>query len=157
MDPNKTKVSTVMSRDVVTAVQGDSLASVVERMLSNNISHVPVVDDDRQLVGIVSKTDIVSDKALAGDTEATEEPVKVLRRGVRYGLGPGFHLEVAPEVTVGDVMTPVVVSIPDTASLGQAAALMSSHQVHGLPVVSKRRGLVGFISTLDITSWVARS
>ena len=157
MDANKTQVASVMSRDVITAKQDDTLASVIESMLSRNISHIPVVDQDRTLVGIVSKTDIVSNGALNGDTREAEAPVKTLRRGVRYGLGEGFHLEVAPDITVKEVMSPVVYSVEDTDSLGAAAALMSTHQVHGLPVLSKRRGLVGFISTLDITSWVARS
>lgn len=157
MDPNKTKVAKVMSRDVVTAAEGDSLASVMEAMLSRNISHVPVVDEDRALVGIISKTDIVSDRAMSGETREVARPVKMLRRGIRYGLEDGFHLEVSADVTVGDVMTPAVVSIADTASVVQAAALMANHRVHGLPVVSKRRGLVGFISTADITNWVARS
>lgn len=157
MDPKKTMVSSVMSKKVVTAAQGDSLAKVMEAMLSRNISHVPVVDEDRALVGIISKTDLVAERALAGDTEESPSPVKVLKNGIRYGLGSGFHLEVAPEITVGDVMTSTVVSIADTASLGEAATLMSKHRVHGLPVISQKRGLVGFISTADITSWVARS
>lgn len=157
MDPNKTRVSSVMSRDVVTAAPGDSLTSVMESMLSHNISHVPVVDAKRAVVGIISKTDLVGFRHLSGDTEELEAPSKSLKGGIRYPLGPGFHLELAPDVTARDVMTPVVHSISDRASLGQAAALMAAHQVHGLPVISARRGLVGFLSTLDVTSWVARS
>ena len=157
MDANKTKVSSVMSRDVVTVEAGDSLAKLMDAMLSRNVSHVPVIDERRALVGIVSKTDLVSDRAMRGDTAEQAEPVKTMRRGVRYTLGAGFHLEVAPEVTVADVMTSQVISIADTASLSQAAALMASHRVHGLPVISKARGLVGFISTADVTQWVARS
>jgi acetoin utilization protein AcuB len=157
MDPNKTKVVSVMSRDVVTARGGDSLASVMEAMLSRSISHVPVIDGERALVGIVSKTDIVSDRLIQGETREAPHPKKTLRRGVSYTLDDGFHLEVAPDVTVGEVMTPVVVSISDQATVGEAAALMTAHQVHGLPVISKSRGLVGFISSLDITSWVARA
>jgi CBS domain-containing protein len=157
MDPNKTKVSSVMSRDVVTAKGGDTLASVMEAMLSRSISHVPVVDSDRGLVGIVSKTDIVSDRHLQAETHETTVPKKMLRRGINYTLEAGFHLEVAPDITVDEVMTPVVVSISDQASVGEAAALMAAHQVHGLPVLSKSRGLVGFISAFDITSWVARN
>jgi CBS domain-containing membrane protein len=156
MDPNKTKVSTLMSRDVATASSHDSLTSVMEAMLQRNISHVPVVDDERSVIGIVSKTDLVNDRLAQGDTDALPAPVKRLRRGVSYPLGAGFHLEVDPTATVADVMTPYVVSISDRATVGEAATLMAAHQVHGLPVISKRRGLVGFISTLDIASWVAR-
>lgn len=58
---------------------------------------------------------------------------------------------------VGEVMTPVVISISEGATLGEAAAQMTAHQVHGLPVISERRGLVGFTSSRDVTRWVARS
>ncbi len=157
MDPNKTRVSSVMSRDVVTTAPDASLTSVVESMLSRNVGHIPVVDSKGAVVGIISKTDLVGFRHLNGDTREVEVPSKTMKRGVRYDLGPGFHLEVAPEVTAADVMTPVVHSVSERATVGQAAALMSAHQVHGLPVMSARRGLVGFVSSLDVTSWVARS
>ena len=108
MDPNKTKVASVMSRNVVTAKGDDSLASVMETMLTRSISHVPVIDEARGVVGIVSKTDIVSDRLLQGDTRETALPKNTLRRGVSYALGDGFHVDVSPDVTVNEVMTPIV-------------------------------------------------
>lgn len=47
------------------------------------------------------------------------------------------------------VMTSPVISIEATMSIKDAARLMLARRVSGLPVVSKRGGLVGMISEAD--------
>lgn len=53
-----TKVSDVMTRDVVTADVNDTTAEVAQLMVHNGINRVPIVKDG-QMVGIVSRSDIV--------------------------------------------------------------------------------------------------
>ncbi len=52
--------------------------------------------------------------------------------------------------TVGDVMTPNPISISAAASLAEAAALLSSRQISGLPVVDDGGSLVGVLSQTDL-------
>ena len=58
--------------------------------------------------------------------------------------------------TARDLMTPLVFSLPEDTPLSQAAALMAYEGVHRIPVVAADGSVVGVVSTLDVTRWVAR-
>ena len=60
-------VGSVMSTDVVTCACGDSVDALMASMTQRRIRHLPVVDDARALVGIVSIGDVV--KARLGQLE----------------------------------------------------------------------------------------
>jgi CBS domain-containing protein len=49
-----------------------------------------------------------------------------------------------------DIMTTEVVSVPSTATVFEAAALMARHHVSGLPVVGEDGSIVGIISEGDL-------
>ena len=55
-------VSTVMSRDVVTCRVGDAIEALMLAMTERRIRHVPVVDDDGALGGVVSIGDVVKNR-----------------------------------------------------------------------------------------------
>ncbi len=53
------EVTTAMSASPITARHNDPLAHVAQLMLSNQIHHIPIVDDGKRLVGMVSSIDFV--------------------------------------------------------------------------------------------------
>jgi len=55
-------VSTVMSRDVVTCRSGDAIEALMLAMTERRIGHVPVIDDDGGLGGLVSIGDVVKNR-----------------------------------------------------------------------------------------------
>lgn len=57
---------------------------------------------------------------------------------------------------VETIMMPVAFSLPEHASIGRAAALMASEGIHRLPVHDEDGAVVGIVTPLDITRWVAR-
>ena len=157
LDPDATPVAKIMARQVTTAQPDMMLGSIIEAMLTRDISHLPVVDEDKKIVGILSKTDVVRDRLTRGDTEEVPTNLKVpIKRGGGYGIGGGFHVMADPGVTVGDVMSARVVTLAADATVADAARSMAQNRVHGLPVVDARRRLLGFVSSLDVTRWVAK-
>lgn len=58
--------------------------------------------------------------------------------------------------TVREIMMPHAMTLPATATLATAAALMSHEGFHHLLVVDGERALLGVLSTFDIVRWVAR-
>ncbi|KOX91709.1 hypothetical protein AMS69_16470 [Haloarcula rubripromontorii] len=60
VDPTETTVADHMTRDIVTASPDTTLSAVAARMRANDISHVPVVDDEDRVTGILSATDLTS-------------------------------------------------------------------------------------------------
>ncbi len=64
--PLDAPVSEVMSRDLIVAKEGDSIASVANRMLEKWIRHMPVIDDSGRPIGIVSIRDVLRYIAASG-------------------------------------------------------------------------------------------
>jgi CBS domain-containing protein len=60
-------VGSVMSTGVVTCACGDSVEALMASMTDRRIRHLPVVDDERAVIGIVSIGDVV--KARLGQLE----------------------------------------------------------------------------------------
>ena len=59
--------------------------------------------------------------------------------------------------TVASIMMPMAFTLPETASLSRAAALMAFEGVHRIPVVSSDGRVVGIVSSLDIARWLAQN
>lgn len=62
-------VSTVMTRDVVTCAEGDTIAYLMEKMTTGRFRHLPVIRDGR-LVGLVSIGDVVKARIAEAEFEA---------------------------------------------------------------------------------------
>lgn len=79
-DPCQTAVSEVMTIDVVCCHEADDIRAAAKLMQEAQLRRLLVVDDDGQLVGIVSLGDLVlqtGDEKLAGETlEKVSEPVE---------------------------------------------------------------------------------
>src|SRR5262245_7383237 len=65
------KVSSVMSTDVVTCRSDDAVESLMLSMTERRIRHLPVVDDDGVLGGVISIGDVV--KARLGQLETENQ------------------------------------------------------------------------------------
>jgi len=58
--PETTRVSDVMTTDLVTAQATDSVSQVTKMMLTGKFRHIPVVDADNDLTGILSLRDFMA-------------------------------------------------------------------------------------------------
>lgn len=69
------RVATVMTAEVITCTPDDSIESVMQTMTGRRIRHIPVVDDDGLLIGLVSIGDAVKHRLdeMAEETEAMRE------------------------------------------------------------------------------------
>ena len=56
--------------------------------------------------------------------------------------------------TVGDAMTPSHLSLPPTAKLGEAVALMAWKGVHRVPIVTATGEVLGVIGAIDVIRWM---
>jgi CBS domain-containing protein len=54
-----------------------------------------------------------------------------------------------------DVMMPLVFSLAETATVGQAAALMAAEGIHRVVVTARDGSLLGIVSSLDVMRWLA--
>lgn len=73
INPDEDQIAMLMSRVIITAKADDEIETVAVKMIDNNVRRVPVVNDDGELVGIITSFDLVS-KALA--TMENNNPVE---------------------------------------------------------------------------------
>ena len=72
------RVSDLMSGDLVTARADDDVRKLMDRMKAEQIRRIPVVDDNNCLIGIVAQADLAlegpSDRAVGDVIEKISEP-----------------------------------------------------------------------------------
>ena len=77
-DPNSVRVSDVMSTNLRTAKENDSVDDVMSLMGEQQVRRIPIVDERGALVGIVAQADVVlegkSDKKAERTIEKISEP-----------------------------------------------------------------------------------
>jgi CBS domain-containing protein len=59
-NPRSTKVAEVMSRDPYTATPNADVELVIQTMEEHQVRRVPITEDDRRLIGIVSQADVAT-------------------------------------------------------------------------------------------------
>ena len=72
-DPNNTRVSEIMTKDVATCRVNDEAHRTTQLMEEHQVRRIPVVNDNGQLAGIVSQADVAT---RMGEPASTAEVVK---------------------------------------------------------------------------------
>ena len=75
-------VATVMTRDIVLCTGADQLSDVSRRMKERHLKTIPVVDDDKRPVGVLTARAIL--RALLGDAEFDEAQLVDYVKGIGY-------------------------------------------------------------------------
>jgi CBS domain-containing protein len=113
------EIKDTMMRSVETVEPDESLCEAARKMASQNIGLLPVWQDGA-LVGVVTDRDIVV-------------------RAVARGFDP-------EQTIVEEVMTSMVVSLPESSDLEDASDLMETKHVHRLVVIDDKAMPVGIVS-----------
>ncbi len=124
-------IESVMSKELITALPSESLADARARMQANQIHHLPIVDDDGQLVGLITLTNLLA----ATDSILRDQENRI-------------H---ANEILIEDVMVIDVATIDEQAGLRQAALFLEKHRIGCLPVVTNGE-LKGIITDTDFVA-----
>ena len=131
------RVSDLMSRQVVAVRREDDLATLRDLMIDHDIRHVPVVDPDGDLVGLVSHRDLLR--------AALIEQPRIERPEERSLL---------QQLNVDELMTETVVTIEAGADIRDAATLMLEHKFGCLPVTEDAQ-VVGILTESDFVHLMA--
>lgn len=125
-------VSDIMTANPITLHQDQSLRTALEIMTTHGIHHLPILNAERQLVGIVTRRDCrAALKAPSILQENWKDDDRITRMPVRA------------------IMTPAPIVIEPDADADDAVSLMLAHHVSCLPVV-RSETLVGIVTTSDI-------
>lgn len=123
-----------MTENPITLSEGDRVLDAAEVMRKQNVRQFPVINDDGDLVGIVSDRDIrdaMPSKYVAGDLAA--------------GEGEGLA-----RLRAADIMTFDPISVTPTTSMDAVSDLIATNKIGGLPVVDDEGRLVGIVTETDL-------
>ena len=150
----KTKLTAadVMTADPVTIEPSASIREFARVLDDNEISGVPVVDQQGTLVGIASKTDLIR-QCVQGTVELPPDYLfdLIVEQDIPESAADTLP---DPQVRVEDFMTEVPggggVTVSPDAPLSAIARAMNEAHVHRVIVVHPDRYPVGIITTLDL-------
>ena len=131
-------VRDVMSRTPKTLGRNDQLSLADDVMRAERIRHLPVLDEDGSLCGILSQRDMFRGalaQALGYGTAAQQKMLTMLR--------------------VKEVMTTDVITTRPDMALAEAAKTMLERKIGCLPVMDGGR-LVGILTESDFVALAAR-
>ena len=123
----------LMTRAPVTAAVDDSLLDAAARMTYRGIRHLPVVDGDRRVVGMLSDRDV---RTVVGDTSR-----------------PLHHTDAVVRIRamrVADAMTRGAYVIDQNATFADVVKVFTDHRIGAIPVVDEGGHLQGLISYVDV-------
>ena len=119
-----------MTSDLMTLTQDDSITKALETFESKVFRHIPVIDKNKHLVGILSDRDVRS--AMVA--------LDFLREAFQQS---------SPNIVIKDVMTLTPKTLASNDSLEKAAMLMINLTIGAVPVVDED-DLKGIITYTDI-------
>jgi len=134
----KLRVRDVMTAEATTLQRNDKLTLADDVMRLGRIRHLPVLDENGQLAGILTQRDLFRG-ALA----------KAL------GYGERAQRQLMDTLVVKEVMTSEVITTTPDTPLAEAAQVLIERKIGCLPVVEAGR-LVGIITEADFVALAAR-
>ena len=155
----KTKVKGFMTTDVITAFPNETVKEVVKKLADNDISGLPIIDEDNNVLGMVSEKDIL--RALK-----TESRTLSLVFPSSHALGMTFEesfnyrelkeaMEELQNSKIEKVINRDVISVDENMTITEIASIMIHNNVNRIPVVKKGK-LVGIISRGDIINALSK-
>lgn len=121
-------VGRLMSSPVRTVTPETPLNEAAAKLHENGIGSVVVVDEENALEGILTATDFVR---LSAQGESAEETV------------------------VSEYMSTDVTTTTANTDLRDVADTMIEHGFHHVPVVDESEGVVGIVTTTDLTAYLS--
>ena len=119
-------VQSIMTTNPITVSPNYSLYAVRQLFMTNRIHHIPVVDSENHLIGLLTTYDLWKNEIAPDD----------------------YH-----RVKVHDVMTTRLAKISANDKVGTAAEIFLDNRFHALPVIDDNNRLLGIITSHDVLKY----
>lgn len=137
----------VMTRDVITVKKETTIRELAELFNRHRISSAPVVDDNGEMIGIVTETDLIEqDKNLHIPTVISLfdwviylESDKKFEKALKKMTGQ----------TVGEIYSEEFVKVTPATPVSDVADILSSRKMNAIPVLDGNK-IVGIVARIDL-------
>jgi CBS domain-containing protein len=145
------KALDVMVRDVVTVQPDDSIAEAVRLLAEHDVSALPVVDDDKNVVGVISEADLLQREEINTEKHRPwwlEAVTPASTLAGEFAKSHGRRVE--------EVMSTDVISAAEDTPLGEIASILERHRIKRVPILRGGK-LVGIVSRSNLIQALASS
>jgi|JI102314A1RNA_FD_contig_41_35100_length_713_multi_2_in_0_out_0_1 acetoin utilization protein AcuB len=128
-----TKISQIMSDNVIVALPGHTFSQVCRLFLEMGMHHLPVVDADNVIIGIISSYDVL--------------------KAYRYSvpdLAAYDDATLDSHLSIKQLMTANPATLTPSDTIGNAAELFVQLNIQALPIVDANNKVIGIISNRDL-------
>jgi len=153
-----TRAEDIMRTDVITVYDDEPLLKVHRLFVEEDISGAPVLDEDDEVVGVISSRDLL--RVMSQEHDAQQED-----RHYYTGSASLDDREWLTDIeefedrlakrTVSEAMTTEVISVAPDATVPEIAKLLLGHRIHRVLVLDSEDDegpLVGLISVFDLVT-----
>jgi len=130
-------VKQVMTEGVQSIRANEDLSLLYDLMGDYHCRHMPVVDSEGVVIGVISQRDLMS--SVMGDMG---------------GLPIGQLRDLLANTKVEEIMSTDVETVDPECDLEEAAEIMLENKIGCLPVVESNGRLVGILTESDFVRWV---
>lgn len=130
-------IESIMTKEVLSLSPKATIADVSDMFASKRIHHIPIVDGDEGLVGIVSKSDFL-----------------FFRRGYDKALDKSVENMRLNSYTVDYIMTKGMATVEPDTRINVVLEIFRENLFHAVPVTQDDK-LVGIVTTYDIINQLA--
>lgn len=145
------KAQDLMVRDVVTVGPDTSVADAVAMLVKHDISAIPVVNSDGNLIGILSEADLLEREELGAEHRHPwwiETMMPASRLAQEFAKTHGKK--------VSEVMSTDMITAREDTSVSEIAALLERHRIKRVPIVNDGK-VVGIVSRSNLMQALASS
>jgi CBS domain-containing protein len=145
------KALDVMVRDVVTVRPDDTVADAVRLLAEHDVSALPVVDIDDNVVGVISEADLVHREEIGTEKHRSwwlEAMTPASTLAGEFAKSHGRRVE--------EVMSTDVVSAAEDTPLGEIATILKRYRIKRVPILRGGK-LVGIVSRSNLIQALASS
>ncbi len=141
------KAKDIMTTNVITVNQSAPIPLIAKILVENSISGVPVVDNENNLVGMVSEGDLLRKET----NPRLPDHINILGAFIYYNGVERYHddLKKLMAEQAEAIMTEDVITIDPDTEIAQIGKLMLENGIKRLPVVQDGK-LVGLVSRRDM-------
>lgn len=143
----------IMKTEVITVKPEDLIKDAVEKMVKNEISGLPVVDSENNLLGVISESDVLSHGQLILVPDYLE-----LLEVLLYRQAPDKYreeLKSTLEEPVENAMSKKAITASPDTPIGEIAINMSDKDINRIVVVKDGK-VVGIVARRDIISSISK-
>lgn len=134
-------VRSIMTQPVVTISASSDLRHAAVVLTEHRISGLPVVSEEGAVVGVLSEDDILCQAGIRKESRFRD----LLHRLLGEPVVKRTNCDL-----VGDAMSSPAITLPEAATVHDAADILHTRRIKRLPVVDDQGRLTGIITRSDI-------